>query len=104
MNDDRLSDRLPHGQSIGQKSGKRKTAATEQRRKIARMVRMGTVGRIMMGECACKRVVRVSGAGRALVNMKAEHPSFARFVREGKSSYLGAHERSRIRFVKAHDA
>ena len=77
--------------SVGNKNHKRPAVNAEQRRHIARMVRVRAAVRVIMRAGARKRVFGISCAAAARVYMERKNGAFAFITALRQSHYLGTH-------------
>ena len=69
VNNDRMAKNIPDPKAVCNKRAPCAAVVCKERRQVARMGRVRTVFRIIMGFCICKRVLRISGAAAALVDV-----------------------------------
>ena len=74
MDDDRSSDYLAHREAIRQENLKRIAVTGQQRRKVARVRRVGTFSRIVMALRVGKWVLTAARACLSAVDVEREEP------------------------------
>ncbi len=73
VNNDCPADYLIYRKAIGQKQGKRKSTISEQRGKVACVVRMFKVAGVVVRHSVCKRIIHVAAAVGPAVDMESKN-------------------------------
>ena len=95
-----LADDLRNGETIGEKNGDSATACTEKRRQITCMIGMGTIQGIKMPICISKRIISITAAALAAVNMKSEYRLMA-LAASRESTYFCPHHNTAFHRIES---
>ena len=102
MNDHGFSENFRKGDPIGEKSHVRSPVNAEQRRHIARVVRMRALIGIFMCARVGKGIRRIAGTGSTLMNMKPEQRTLTTSGVFRQSAHRRLHQHRPLMRIELH--